>query len=146
MKIKGEWEDEIYRVKTFINELSKVQDQYFENLFEELQTDKFSDEFESEEDANEWLFDYIFNGGNEVTFEEYLADHGKEIDDFPRSRTKEEIKDNIDGFFANPEAAEAWWNTDNEALANVPKYLLNTDKGLDRLEIMIYSLETGEPM
>jgi hypothetical protein len=80
MKIKGTWEDEIYRVREFIQELSKVQDDYFNNLFTKLQEDNFSNEFESEEDANEWLFDYIFNSGADKMFEEYLADHGKEID------------------------------------------------------------------
>jgi hypothetical protein len=143
MKIKGEWEDKIYRVKTFINELAKVQDNYFENLFEELHHDNFSDEFGSLEDANEWLFDYIFNCSEEVTFEEYLADHGKQIDDIPRTRTKEEIKDNIDGFFNSYEDAEEWWNTYNVGLLNIPRVLLNTYQGLDRLESMIYNIETA---
>lgn len=81
MKIKGSWEDKIWKVREFIQELEKVQEVYFDNLFEELNEDNFSNEFESEEDANEWLFDYIFNSGADKMFEEYLEDHGKEIDE-----------------------------------------------------------------
>lgn len=64
-------EDEIYRVKQFINELSKVQERYFIELVEELQ---LNDEGEN------WLFDYIYNSGEEgtiFTFEEYLEDYNK---------------------------------------------------------------------
>lgn len=73
------WEDKIWKVREFIQELSKVQEVYFNNLFEELNGDNFSNEFESKEEANEWLFDYIFNGDDDLSFEEYLANYGKQI-------------------------------------------------------------------
>lgn len=141
MKIEGTWEDKIYHTKQFITELERVQESYFENLFKELQKEKFSNEFESEEDANESLWDYLFNDYDGLTFEEYLEKFGYDIDDIPRIRTKEEIKRDIDNFFQKPRDAENWWKTYNNGLASTPKYLLNTDKGLDRLEYMIKQLE-----
>lgn len=141
MKIEGNWEDKIYHTKQFINELEKVQGDYFESLFWELQREKFSNEFESEEDANESLWDYLFNDYGELTFEEYLEKFGYDVDDIPRVRTKKEIKQDIDNFFSNPDDAVVWWEAFNISLNIVPKYLLNTDKGLDRLEYMIKQLE-----
>jgi hypothetical protein len=63
-------EDEIFRVRQFIKELSNVQDQYFKQLSEELGMN---------EDGDDWLFDYVFNGPIEEpeTFEEYLERYGK---------------------------------------------------------------------
>jgi hypothetical protein len=54
MKLKTDKhpEDEIFRVKTFINELQKVQDKYFQDLVSELHLTSEGEEF---------LFDYIFN-------------------------------------------------------------------------------------
>jgi len=60
-------EDEIYKVKNFINELQRVQDQYFNKLVSNLRIDSQGEEF---------LFDYIYNGDeedNEKTFEEYIT-------------------------------------------------------------------------
>lgn len=141
MKILASWEDDIYHTKQFINELDRVQELYFENLFKELQKEKFSNQFESEDDANESLWDYLFNDYDELIFEEYLEKFGYDVDDTPRIRTKEEIKSDIDNFFEKPKDAENWWKTYNNGLASNPKYLLNTDKGLDILEYMIKQLE-----
>ena len=45
-------EDFIYKTKTFINELQKVQDTYFDSLIESINLNsKYKD----------YLFDYIFN-------------------------------------------------------------------------------------
>ena len=81
MKIKGEWEDDIYKTMQFIQELAKVQDDYYFKLMDKLKEDDIVKEFIDEADFDNWLFDYIFNDGSERTFEEYLADHGKVIDD-----------------------------------------------------------------
>lgn len=75
--IKAEWEDEMYRFKNFINELSNVQNLYFENLFQSLKKDGFVEIFETEESARDWLFDYLFNENEEIDFWDYLNEHGQ---------------------------------------------------------------------
>ncbi len=61
------------KAKYLINELSKVQELYYDNLLDEINV------VEGEED---WLFDYIFNLTVEnSTFAEYLKEYGKEISD-----------------------------------------------------------------
>lgn len=62
-------EDKIYNVKKFVNELSNVQDYYFNQLVLDLNlNDKGSD----------WLFDYIFNSSREEYdgFDHYLSKYG----------------------------------------------------------------------
>lgn len=61
-------EDEIYKVKQFIKELSNVQELYFNTLCEELNLTK---------NGEEWLFDFVFNHQDSETFEEYLSNYGK---------------------------------------------------------------------
>lgn len=61
-------DDRIFATKTFINELSKVQDRYFKKLCRKLDIPK---------DAEDYFFDYIFNERNEVTFGEYLDRLGR---------------------------------------------------------------------
>ena len=59
-------EDAIYKVKTFINELTKVQEQYFQKLYSDLNLN---------EDGIDFLFDYIYNSGDEgekLEFTEWL--------------------------------------------------------------------------
>lgn len=56
-------DDRIFATKTFINELSKVQDRYFKKLCRKLDLPKETEDF---------LFDYIFNENRELTFGEYL--------------------------------------------------------------------------
>jgi hypothetical protein len=65
--VKGEHpEDAIWKTKNFINELEKVQTDYFSKLVDDLGLNK---------DGESWLFDYIYNsfGGSE-DFEDYLND------------------------------------------------------------------------
>lgn len=58
-------EDEIARVKTFINELQAVQEEYYEKLVADLRiTDKGED----------FLFDFIYNEREPKLFEEYLSE------------------------------------------------------------------------
>jgi len=68
-------DDVINRVKTFINELQRVQDKYFDNLVEELNIS---------EELIDWLFDYIFNEDSDIDlmFTEYLEDINKDYVDF----------------------------------------------------------------
>jgi hypothetical protein len=61
-------DDNIFKVKDFINELSKVQDSYFESL---------CNEFDIEEgNLKDHLFDYVYNEQKMVTFGEYLDGFG----------------------------------------------------------------------
>lgn len=54
----------IKATKTFITELTFVQDSYFQGLATQLGLT---------EEGKDWLFDYIYNHDKEDTFEEYLA-------------------------------------------------------------------------
>lgn len=62
-------DDSIFKVKDFINELSRVQDTYFENLCDELGLD-------GEDKLKDHLFDYIYNEEKMVTLGEYLDRFG----------------------------------------------------------------------
>jgi len=74
MSNKPHPEDEIYKVKTFINELQKVQEEYFTKLVENLNLSK---------EGEDWLFDYIHNSDkNEFDdFQHYLNDFNKKYED-----------------------------------------------------------------
>lgn len=56
-------DDRIMATKDFINEMSKVQDRYFKKLCSKLCLPN---------EAEDYLFDYIFNESDPVTFGEYL--------------------------------------------------------------------------
>lgn len=61
-------DDQIFKVKDFINELSKVQDAYFSGLAEHLKLDK---------QVEDYLFDYVYNETEPITFGEYLDKMGR---------------------------------------------------------------------
>lgn len=61
-------EDKIYNVKKFVNELSNVQDSYFNHLVVDLDLNT---------KGSDWLFDYIFNDDSkDSSFEDYLYRYG----------------------------------------------------------------------
>lgn len=69
-------DDAIFETKAFLNELSKIQNQYFENLLQDLNLS---------EEGEGWLFDFIFNGDeedNKMLFTEFLEDRNKKYEDF----------------------------------------------------------------
>jgi len=66
--MKDHPDDQIFRIKAFINELSKVQEAYFSALTEELGVSK---------EAEDYLFDYIYNEHDQLTFGEYLDKLGR---------------------------------------------------------------------
>ena len=72
---KRDPDDMIYDTKRFINELSIVQNLYFDTLVNEL-------DFSAK--GEEWLFDYVFNDGEERTFEEYLEAYGKTLEEMTK--------------------------------------------------------------
>jgi hypothetical protein len=62
-------DDSIFKVKDFVNELSRVQDSYFESLCFELEL--------GEGELKDHLFDYVYNEQKMVTFGEYLDELGQ---------------------------------------------------------------------
>jgi hypothetical protein len=58
-------DDNIFKVKDFINELSKVQEVYFEKLCKDLKIEEGSH-------LKDHLFDYVYNENKPITFGEYL--------------------------------------------------------------------------
>lgn len=84
IKIKPQHEDAIYKAKEFINELSKVQDSYLACLAKELNVT---------EKGEEWLFDYVFNGGDTYEdFQHYCDTYGIK-DDIYESKSFTPITD-----------------------------------------------------
>jgi hypothetical protein len=66
-------EDAIYKAKTFINELQKVQEEYFNKLVVDLNLNK---------EGEDWLFDYVYNSDEEYDgFDHYLENYRKKYDD-----------------------------------------------------------------
>lgn len=68
-------EDVIHEVKTFINQLQKVQEDYFNELVKNLNLTK---------EGEDWLFDYVYNSSDEDKydgFDHYLEDFKKKYDD-----------------------------------------------------------------
>ena len=74
MSNKPHPEDEIHKIKTFINGLEKVQEEYFIRLVESLNLSK---------EGEDWLFDYIHNSSeNEFDdFQHYLNGFNKKYED-----------------------------------------------------------------
>jgi hypothetical protein len=62
-------EDSIFKVKDFINELSRVQDSYFESLCFELGLG-------DGDELKDHLFDYVYNETEMITFGEHLDGFG----------------------------------------------------------------------
>ena len=61
-------DDRIMVTKDFINEVSKVQDRYFKKLCKKLDLPT---------EAEDFMFDYIFNEKSPITFGEYLDRLGR---------------------------------------------------------------------
>lgn len=57
--------------------------------------------------------------------------------------TRQEIIETINGFHETERDAEDWWNKENPAFNLVPKDMLRTKCGLQRLENMIIQIQTG---
>lgn len=67
-------QDRIFAVKKFVNELSNVQDFYFNQLLLDLGL---------KDEVSDYLFDYVFNEDDELDdFEHYLINFGKTYDEF----------------------------------------------------------------
>jgi len=67
-------EDAIYKTRTFIRELQKVQNEYFSKLSSDLKLTK---------EGEDWLFDYVYNSTDEDKydgFDHYLEDYKKKYD------------------------------------------------------------------
>ena len=77
--IKAELDDEAFKVGDFIQELGKIQEQYFDALCEKVKKNGWIEGMDDKE-ARDWLFDYCFNGwdndnnGFDLTFSETIAE------------------------------------------------------------------------
>lgn len=71
-KITAEHEDKIYPVWTFIQELSKVQDERFQKLLDEIYP-TYSEEI-TKNKFTELLSDYVFNYDGLESFGEWVMD------------------------------------------------------------------------
>lgn len=77
VKVNAALDDMAYDVAKFVQELSKVQDDRFTELYNTTLENKWVEGMDKEE-LREWLFDYVFNGYNiatreiEDTFSEYI--------------------------------------------------------------------------
>ena len=76
-KVVASLDDEAFKVGDFIQELGKIQEQYFDALWEKVIDDNLMVGFESEEEAKDWLFDYCFNGWgkNDDGFEQMFSEY-----------------------------------------------------------------------
>lgn len=79
LEYKPHVDDLVYATKVFVNELSKVQNQYFDDLCDQL---------ELTEEGTDWLFDYVFNEPLEETFTEFLEARDLK---FKKFKIKEEV-------------------------------------------------------
>lgn len=77
--VNAELDDEAFKVGDFIQELGKIQEQYFDALWEKVKENDLIEGMDYE-DARDWLFDYCFNGwdnddsGFDLTFSETVAE------------------------------------------------------------------------
>lgn len=78
IEVKPKLDDEAFKVGDFIQELGKIQDQYFDALWEKVKANNWIEGME-EEQAKDWLFDYCFNGWgkNDDGFEEMFSEYIK---------------------------------------------------------------------
>jgi len=58
--------------------------------------------------------------------------------------TKKQIIENINDYFETPKDADDWWQKYNEAFSCKPTELLKTKDGRQRLERMVWQINTGE--
>jgi hypothetical protein len=71
-------EDRIYEVKKFINELENVQTFYYNQLLLDLNL---------KPEADDYLFDYVYNEDHKLGFGEYLNKLGKSYEQFHENNT-----------------------------------------------------------
>ena len=80
VKVNAALDDMAYDVAKFVQELSKVQDDRFTELYNTTLENKWVEGMDKEE-LHSWLFDYVFNGYSlktqeiESVFSEYLLSH-----------------------------------------------------------------------
>jgi len=75
VKIKAELDDEAFKTGDFIQELGKIQEEYFDKLMAKVEKEKWVEGMTKIE-IRDWLFDYCFNGrGNdEAGFEDTFSE------------------------------------------------------------------------
>jgi len=78
-------DDVITKVKTFINELQAVQENYFNGLIDELNL--------KDESLHDWIFDYVYNEDSNIDlmFTEHLENLGKDYNDFVNEDLQQQL-------------------------------------------------------
>lgn len=78
IKINASLDDEAFKVGDFIQELGKIQQQYFDALWEKVKENGWIEGMD-EETARDWLFDYCFNGWGQTDdgFDEMFCEYIK---------------------------------------------------------------------
>ncbi len=103
--MKPHIDDEIFRVREFMNELSKIQDNYYKDLEKKLVEDPLysiekvkelleeltgsSTLIKDEEDLREWFWDYMYNEAEKNDFVDYLIDAQNHNNEFMRRKDEE---------------------------------------------------------
>lgn len=76
-EVAAELDDKAYACAEFIQKLSKVQDDHFEELYKKAQMKGWFKGFGVDKDgvdeARDWLFDYCFNTDGTQLFSEYCS-------------------------------------------------------------------------
>ena len=74
-EISAELDDRAFEVAKFIQQLSKVQDDYFEELYDKAKGKGRLKDFGVDESgvdlAKDWIFDYCYNKNRNQSFSEY---------------------------------------------------------------------------
>jgi hypothetical protein len=84
IKINAKLDDRSYYIGNMIQEMSKIQERYFDELLDEV-TKEGLVEGMTKEEIRDWLFDYCFNGWDndnnhyEESFSEYLLNRNLNI-------------------------------------------------------------------
>jgi len=75
VKIKAELDDEAFKTGDFIQELGKIQEEYFDKLMAKVEKEKWVEGMTKIE-IRDWLFDYCFNGwdNDEAGFEDTFSE------------------------------------------------------------------------
>ena len=80
--ISGKTEDDIYAVKTLINNLQEICDDKFKKLWDSVKEELDAKSIDvSRELIEDYLYDYVFNEKDPLLFEEYLGKYSSVLNE-----------------------------------------------------------------